>query len=164
MKAAAQRTHLKYDRLIAVAQSLPPVPTAVAHPCNPIVLEAAVEAAKLRLIHPILVGPPGPIEEAARRGGVHLAGLASIGTGDSHDSAGRAVALVREGRVEALMKGSLHINELMDVVTAGEGGIRTARRMSHCFIMDVPGQADALIITDAALNIAPSLEDKVDIV
>jgi phosphate acetyltransferase len=163
MKAAPQRTHLKYDRLIAVAQGLPPVPTAVVHPCDPITLEAAVEAAKLRLIHPILVGPPGRIEEAARRGGTDLAGLAIIESEHSHDSADQAVALVREGRVEALMKGSLHTDELMEAVTAREG-IRTTRRMSHCFIMDVPGQADVLIITDAAVNIAPSLEDKVDIV
>jgi len=164
MKGVPQRTHLKYDRLIAAAQSLPPVPTAVAHPCDPIALEAAVEAAKLRLIHPILVGPPGRIEEAARRGGIDLAGLAIIESEHSHDSADRAVALVREGRVEALMKGSLHTDELMAAATAREGGIRTTRRMSHCFIMDVPGQADALIITDAAVNIAPSLADKVDIV
>jgi phosphate acetyltransferase len=162
--ATSERTHLKYDRLIAIAQSLPPVVTAVVHPCDPIALEAAVEAAKLRLIHPILVGPPGRIEEAARRGGIDLAGLAIVETEHSHDSAARAVALVREGKVEALMKGSLHTDELMGAVVARDGGIRTARRISHCFIMDVPGHADALIITDAAVNIAPSLEDKVDIV
>src|SRR5690349_14330610 len=101
MPATPGRTHLKYDRLIAVAQSLPPVLAAVAHPCDPIALEAATEAAKLRLIHPILVGPPDRIEEAARRGGIDLAGLAIVEAEHSHDSAARAVALVREGKAEA---------------------------------------------------------------
>jgi phosphate acetyltransferase len=158
------KRHEKYDRLIAAAQLLPPIRTAVVHPCNEVALESVVEAVKLRLITPILVGPPARIRDVASRAGFAIDGFELVESAHSHESAAKAVELVRCGRADALMKGSLHTDELMGAVVARETGIRTERRISHCFIMDVPGHADALIITDAAVNIAPSLEDKVDII
>ena len=162
--AVTPQGHERYRQLLAVARKLPPVPTAVAHPCDSVSLEGAVEAARLGLIAPILVGPPARIRSAAAAAGLDIAGLPQLESEHSHDSAAKAVELVRQGKAEALMKGSLHTDELMGAVVSREAGIRTARRISHCFVMDVPGHADALIITDAAVNIAPSLEDKVDIV
>ena len=123
-----------------------------------------MEAARLHLIEPVLVGPVDRIRSVAERGGWNIDTMEIVASEHSHDSAVKAVELVRAGRVEALMKGSLHTDELMAAVVARQGGIRTARRISHCFIMDVPNHADALIITDAAVNIAPTLDDKVDIV
>jgi phosphate acetyltransferase len=146
------------------AQRLPPVITAVVHPCDQISIEGLVEAAKLGLIAPILVGPPARIRDAAQQAEVDLSSFPIEASAHSHDSAAKAVELVRQGKAEALMKGSLHTDELMGAVVARETGIRTARRISHSFIMDVPGHKDPLIITDAAVNIAPSLADKVDIV
>ena len=154
----------RYDRLVRAAQTLPPVTTAVAHPCDQISIEGVVEAAKLGLIAPILVGPLARIHEAAERAEAKIADFPVEDSAHSHDSAAKAVELVRQGKAEALMKGSLHTDELMGAVVARETGIRTARRISHCFVMDVPGHKDPLIITDAAVNIAPSLADKVDIV
>jgi phosphate acetyltransferase len=156
--------HEKFERLVASAQRTPPVATAVAHPCDASSLESVVEAVKLNLIAPILVGPAAKIRDAAERAGLDIAGLEIVDAQHSHDAAAKAVALVREGRAEALMKGSLHTDELMAEVVRRETGLRTARRVSHCFIMDVPGHPDALIVTDAAVNIAPTLKDKVDIV
>jgi phosphate acetyltransferase len=127
-------------------------------------LSGAVEAAELRLITPLLVGPQARIRDTAAKAGLDIAPFEVIDAAHSHDAAAKAVALVRAGRAEALMKGSLHTDELMGAVVARETGLRTARRISHCFIMDVPGHANALVITDAAVNIAPTLEDKVDIV
>jgi phosphate acetyltransferase len=158
------RPHEKYDRLIEAAQRLPPVTTAIAHPCDEVSLESAIEAARLKLILPVLVGPGRRIREVAARTGVDIGGLEIVDAAHSHEAAAKAVELVRLGRAEALMKGSLHTDELMAAVVSRDRGIRTARRISHCFIMDVPGHANALIITDAAVNIAPTLEDKVDIV
>jgi phosphate acetyltransferase len=157
-------THDKYDRLVKAAQALPTIKIAVAHPCDDVSLEGAVEAARLRLIEPILVGPPERIRDTAARAGINLGELEIVPAAHSHDSAAKAVELVTAGRVEALMKGSLHTDELMGAVVSRQAGIRTARRISHCFIMDVPGHPDALIITDAAVNIAPTLDDKVDII
>jgi phosphate acetyltransferase len=154
----------RYDRLVAAAQLLPPVPTAVAHPCDAISIEGVVEAAALGLIAPILVGPPARLREAAASAGADISRYPMLASAHSHDSAAKAVELVRQGKAEALMKGSLHTDELMGAVVARETGIRTERRISHCFVMDVPGHKDPLIITDAAVNIAPSLADKVDIV
>ena len=154
----------RYDRLVQAAQRLPPVKTAVVHPCDEISIEGAVEAAQLGLIDPILVGPPARIRDAAGLAKADISRFPLVESAHSHDSAAKAVALVREGKAEALMKGSLHTDELMGAVVARETGIRTARRISHCFVMDVPGHPDPLIITDAAVNIAPSLADKVDIV
>ena len=158
------RAHDKYLRLIDAAQKLTPVATAIAHPCDEASLEGAVEARKLGLIEPMLVGPPARIRDLAARHGLDIGGMPIVESAHSHDSAAKAVALVREAKAEALMKGSLHTDELMCAVVARDTGIRTERRISHCFVMDVPGHVDPLIITDAAVNISPTLQDKVDIV
>ena len=162
--AAAPGRHEKYDRLIAVASKHPPMATAIAHPCDEVSLESAVEAARLGLLKPILVGPPARVVDAAARAKLDIGAFELVASQHSHDSAAKAVELVRAGRAEALMKGSLHTDELMGAVGARDTGIRTARRVSHCFVMDVPRHDQALIISDAAVNIAPTLEDKVDIV
>ena len=138
--------------------------TAVAHPCDAASLEGAVEAARMGLLKPILVGPPARIREVAAKASLDIGAFELVEAQHSHDSAAKAVELVRAGRAEALMKGSLHTDELMGAVVARDTGIRTARRISHCFVMDVPGHSQALIISDAAVNIAPTLEVKVDIV
>ena len=155
--------HEKFQRLIAKAQSLQPVRTAVVHPCDEVSLKGAVEAARLKLIVPILVGPYARIHDTAAQAMLDIKGCEIVDAEHSHQSAAKGVELVRVGRAEALMKGSLHTDELMGAVVSRESGLRTARRISHCFIMDVPGQPNALIITDAAVNIAPTLEEKVDI-
>jgi phosphate acetyltransferase len=159
-----ERRHDKYERLLEAARQQPLVATAVAPPCDEVSLESAVEAARIGLITPILVAPPARVREVAARASLDIRDLEIIEAAHSHDAARKAVELVRAGRAEALMKGSLHTDELMGAVVSRDAGIRTARRISHCFVMDVPGHADALIITDAAVNIAPSLEEKVDIV
>jgi len=156
--------HEKYERLIKAAQTQATIKVAVAHPCDDVSLEGAVEAARLRLIDPILVGPQERIRACAARAGLDISAMEIVNSEHSDDSAAKAVELVTAGRVEALMKGSLHTDELMAAVVSRQAGIRTARRISHCFIMDVPGHPDALIITDAAVNIAPTLDDKVDII
>ena len=160
----AAKPHTRYARLIAAAQQLPPIPTAVVHPCDEVSLSSAVEAAKLGLIEPILVGPEAKIRAVAAAAKLDISNLAIVSAEHSHGSAARAVELVREGRAQALMKGSLHTDEVMAAVVARETGIRTERRVSHCFVMDVPGYQTALIITDAAVNIAPTLEEKADII
>ncbi|WP_275426831.1 phosphate acetyltransferase [Paraburkholderia sp. C35] len=154
----------KYERLVAFAATLPPTPTAVAHPCDHDSLSAVVEAARLKLIAPILVGPRAKIEAAAQEGKLDLGDLPIVDAPHSHAAAECAVQLVNEGKAQALMKGSLHTDELMGAVVARAAGLRTERRVSHCFIMDVPGRADPLIITDAAVNITPTLDEKRDIV
>jgi len=155
--------HEKYQRLIEYCKALAPTPTAVAHPCDRSSLESALQAAKMGLITPILVGPRARIEATARACDLDITGIELVDAPYSQASAAAAVQLVLEGRAEALMKGSLHTDELMAAVVKREGGLRTARRVSHCFVMDVPSLEQALIITDAAVNIAPTLEDKVDI-
>jgi phosphate acetyltransferase len=159
-----ERTHEKYQRLIDFCKTLPPTPTAVAHPCDESSLRGAVDAAKIGLIAPILVGPRARIEAVAAQHAIDIAGLPIVDAEHSHDSAEKAVALVRAGKAEALMKGSLHTDELMGAVVKRDTGLRTARRLSHCFIMDVPSYAETLVVTDAAINIAPTLDDKVDII
>jgi phosphate acetyltransferase len=156
--------HEKYERLIKLAQSHPTIKAAIAHPCDDVSLQSAAEAARLRLIEPILVGPVQRIRRVAEHAQIDISAMEMVNAEHSHDSAAKAVDLVTAGRVEALMKGSLHTDELMAAVVSRVGGIRTARRISHCFIMDVPNHPEALIITDAAVNIAPTLDDKVDIV
>jgi phosphate acetyltransferase len=156
--------HEKYDRLIKAAKRVDPPTTAVAHPCDQSSLEGAVDAARLGLIKPILVGPGERIRHVADEFGLDISTVPVVDTEHSHASAARAVELVREGKAEALMKGSLHTDELMSAVVKSDTGLRTARRLSHCFVMDVPRHPDPLIITDAAVNIAPTLADKVDIV
>jgi phosphate acetyltransferase len=155
--------HEKYQRLIDACKLLPPTPTAVAHPCDASSLESAMEAARLGLIVPILVGPRERIQAAAKAAGVNISEAPIVDAPHSVAAATAAVQLVREGRAEALMKGSLHTDELMAAVVRRETGLRTARRVSHCFVMDVPSYEEPLIITDAAVNIAPTLEEKVDI-
>jgi phosphate acetyltransferase len=158
------RTHEKYERLLAAAKSLPKLVVAVAHPCDGPSLGAVFEAMDLGLIEPILVGPKGKIEATANASGRSLSAIEVIDAPHSHGAADKAVELVRAAKAEGLMKGSLHTDELMGAVVKREGGLRTARRISHCFVLDVPGHDTALIITDAAVNIAPTLEDKVHIV
>ena len=156
--------HEKYQRLIKAAQALPAIKVAIAHPCDDVSLQGAVEAARLRLIEPILVGPVERIRTVAKAAGLEIGTMEIVASEHSHDSAAKSVGLVTAGRAEALMKGSLHTDELMGAVVARDAGIRTARRISHCFVMDVPRHPNALIITDAAVNIVPTLDDKVDIV
>lgn len=157
------RAHEKYDALILRCRALAPVRTAVAHPCDETSLAAAVEAGALGLIVPILVGPAARIRRLAEDAKLELGGLELVDTPHSHASAAKAVEIVRAGRADALMKGSLHTDELMGEVLQADTGIRTARRVSHVFVMDVPMYAKPLFITDAAINIFPTLEDKVDI-
>ncbi|HEX5833670.1 MAG TPA: bifunctional enoyl-CoA hydratase/phosphate acetyltransferase [Pyrinomonadaceae bacterium] len=153
----------KYERLLARCEGLAPVPTAVAHPCEATALAGAVEAAARNLITPLLVGPAAKIAETAAAAQLDISNLEIIDVPHSHESAAKAVALIREGKAEILMKGSLHTDELMSAIVSREGGLRTGRRISHVFIMDVPTYHKVLIVTDAAINIAPTLEDKVDI-
>ncbi len=168
MSDAGTRTgansHEKYARLIAAAQKEATIKVAVAHPCDDVSLRGAVEAKNLRLIEPILVGPTERVRAVAAQSGIDIGGMEIVNSAHSHDSAAKAVELVAAGRVEALMKGSLHTDELMSAVVSKQSGIRTARRISHCFIMGVPGRSEPLIITDAAVNIAPDLDEKVDII
>jgi phosphotransacetylase len=153
----------KYEKLLERCKSLEAIPTAVAHPCEDSALAGAVEAAQAGLIKPILVGPAAKIEEAARSANIDLGNLEIVDAQHSSESAKKAVELVKQGRAEVLMKGSLHSDELLGAIVSREGGLRTGRRISHVFVMDVPTYHKVLIITDAAINIAPSLEDKVDI-
>ena len=159
-----ERGHEKYQRLLDFCKSLPPTTVAVAHPCDESSLRGAVDAARLGLIAPILVGPKARIETVAKQYDIDIAGLPIVEASYSQESAAKAVELVRQGKAEALMKGSLHTDELMGAVVKRETGLRTARRVSHCFVMDVPAYAETLIVTDAAVNIAPTMEDKVDII
>lgn len=159
-----ERAHEKYQRLVDECKTLPPTPTAVVHPCDQSSLQGAVDAARMGLIAPILVGPLARIEEVARQNKIDISGLPIVDAPFSHASAEKAVDLVREGKAEALMKGSLHTDELMGAVVRRDSGLRTARRVSHCFVMDVPSYPEPLIVTDAAVNIAPTLEEKVDII
>ncbi len=161
---AGVRRHDKFERLVKAANRYPAIPTAVAHPCDEISLESAVEAARLKLIIPILVGPEPRVRAAAAAADLDISGFQIIDAEHSHESAAMAVELARRGQVEALMKGSLHADELMAAVASRDGGLRTGRQISHCYIMDVPGRAEPLIITDAVLNIAPTLATKVDII
>src|SRR6478736_9664963 len=156
--------HEKYERLIDRCKSMPPTPTAVAHPCDASSLEGAMEAARLGLIVPTLVGPRDRILAVAAAAKIDVSQVEIVDAPHSEAAAATAVRLVREGKAEALMKGSLHTDELMAAVVKRDVGLRTARRISHCFVMDVPNHPEALIITDAAVSIAPTLEDKVDIV
>jgi phosphotransacetylase len=173
----------KYEALLQRCHGYEPVPTAVAHPCEETALTGALEAARMGLITPILVGPIAKITEAAKRASLDLgktepiakiteaAKRASLDLGKteiidaphSHAAAAAAVALVREGRAEVLMKGSLHTDELLGAVVSKDTGLRTGRRISHVFIMDVPTYHKVLLVTDGAINIAPTLEEKADI-
>jgi phosphate acetyltransferase len=153
----------KYEKLLVRCESLAPVPTAVAHPCEATALAGAVEAGKRRLIVPLLVGPAAKIAETAAAASISLDNLEIFDVPHSNAAATKAVELVREGRAEILMKGSLHTDELMSAVVSRERGLRTGRRISHVFVMDVPTYHKVLLVTDGAINIAPVLEDKADI-
>jgi phosphate acetyltransferase len=154
----------KYDRLIAAAREVAPAVTVVAHPCDETSLQGALDAAESGLIVPVLVGPSAKIREVAAGKGLDLKDHEIVDAPHSHGAAAQAVALIREGKGELLMKGSLHTDELMREVTASATGLRTERRISHVFVMDVPGYPDTLFITDAAINIFPDLAVKRDIV
>jgi phosphate acetyltransferase len=158
------RQHEKYNRLIAAAKNVPPLATAVAHPCDETSLRGALEAAEAGLISPILVGPKNKIEGVAQALSLNLADAEIVDAPHSHAAAEKAVELVRTGKAELLMKGSLHTDELLAEVVKRETGIRTGRRISHVFVMDVPGHPHTLFITDAAVNIAPDLDAKRDII
>ena len=150
--------------LLDRANGLPPLRTAVVHPCDPPSLTAALTAADRGLIEPILIGPENKLRSIAEEAGLDLSAVRTIATPHSHASAARAVELVRAAEADAVMKGSLHTDELMAAIVARDAGLRTARRISHVFVMLVPGYDRPLLVTDAAINIEPCLEEKVDIV
>jgi phosphate butyryltransferase len=156
--------HAKFDRLIASCAGLPPLPTAVAHPCDSPSLQGVAEAAKAGLIVPLLVGPEGKIRAAAAAAGVDIGGFEIIDAPHSHAAAARAVALVHEDRARAVMKGALHSDEVLAEIVKRDGGLRTKRRISHVFVLDAPGLPHLLLVTDAAINILPDLMTKADIV
>lgn len=156
--------HGGYERLLSACKALPPLPMAIVHPCDAESLEAALEARDEGLIVPLLVGPEARIRAIAVANHLDLAGIVFEPTEHSHASAEKAVALARSGRVAALMKGSLHTDELLRAVLAKDTGLRTERRVSHVFAMDVPAYPRPLLITDAAVNVSPDLFDKRDIV
>ncbi|UCV06987.1 bifunctional enoyl-CoA hydratase/phosphate acetyltransferase [Dechloromonas denitrificans] len=156
--------HERYTHLLSRVKGLEPVPTAVAHPCDRESLKGPVIAFQEGIIEPILVGPESKIRSVAEEFGIDLHGIRIVNAAHSHDSAAIAVSLVRTGDAEALMKGSLHTDELMGEVVSRANGLRTSRRISHVFLMDVPTYHRPLLITDAAINIAPTLEEKVDII
>lgn len=161
---AAQPPHSKYERLIALAKQAPAATVVVAHPCDETSLRGAVEAAEAGIVVPILVGPAAKISAVAQRQGLDISRFQVVDAPHSDAAAATAVQLIRESKGELLMKGSLHTDELMREVTSGQTGLRTARRISHVFIMDVPTHPETLFITDAAINIFPDLEVKRDIV
>jgi phosphate acetyltransferase len=154
----------RYHEFMVKAAGLPPLKTAVVHPVDTVSLVGAVEAAREKLIVPVLVGPEAKIRAAAAQASIDLAPYELVATAHSHAAAATAVALARAGKVEALMKGALHTDELMHAVVDEATGLRTARRISHVFAIDVPHYPRIVFVTDAAINIAPTLEDKHDIV
>src|SRR3954464_4923562 len=163
--AAEQPPRSKYDRLMAKAKQVKPATTVVAHPCDESSLRGAIEAAESGIIVPILAGPAAKISGGAKQHGIKIEGVQIVDTpGGEAASATRAVELIHEGKGELLMKGSLHTDELMREVASSKTGLRTARRISHVFVMDVPTYSETLFITDAAINIFPDLDAKRDII
>jgi phosphate acetyltransferase len=154
----------KYERLIALAKQVPPATTVVAHPCDETSLRGAVEAAQAGIIVPILVGPAAKIAAVAQHHKIDIGGYEVVDAPHSDAAAAKAVELIHQSKGELLMKGSLHTDEIMREVTSAKTGLRTARRISHVFIMDVPNHSETLFITDAAINIFPDLDAKRDIV
>ena len=157
----------KYARLqalVARAKGFPAIDMAVVHPCDLESLKGALMAAEAGLIDPILIGPEAKIRTIADENGLDLKQHRIVSVRHSHESAAMAVTLIRNGDAEALMKGSLHTDEMMAEVVSRAAGLRTARRISHVFLMDVPSYSHPIMITDAAVNIAPTLEDKIDII
>jgi phosphate acetyltransferase len=160
----ARPGHAKYERLIARAKQVPAASTIVVHPCDETSLRGAIDAAEIGIIAPILVGPVKKLAAVAEKYRIDINGVEKVDTPHSDAAAAKAVQLIHEGKGELLMKGSLHTDELMRAVTASAHGLRTARRISHVFIMDVPTYSETLFITDAAINIFPDLDAKRDIV
>lgn len=154
----------KYDRLIAAAKKVPTVTTIVVHPCDESSLRGAADAAQAGLIKPVLVGPVSKINATAAKHNISIAGFEIVDAAHSEDAAAKAVELIHAARGEMLMKGSLHTDELMRAVTAKTTGLRTERRISHVFVMDVPTYAETIFVTDAAINIFPDLDCKRDII
>jgi phosphate acetyltransferase len=154
----------KYERLIARAKKVPPASTIIVHPCDETSLRGPIEAAEAGIIVPILVGPAAKISVVAREHHLDISGVEIVDVPHSDAAAARAVQLIHESKGELLMKGSLHTDELMREVTSSKTGLRTARRISHVFIMDVPNYSETLFITDAAINIFPDLDVKRDII
>jgi phosphate acetyltransferase len=159
-----ENQHEKYARLIASCQALEPMRCGVVHPCDESALRGAVDAARHHLLVPTLIGPEQKIRAVAAACELDISGYSIVDAEHSHASADTAVRLAREGAVDALMKGSLHTDELMGAVVKRETGLRTERRISHCFVMDVPALKQPLIVSDAAVNIVPTLQDKVHII
>ena len=162
--AAPVQTHANYERLIARAKQVPPATTVVVHPCDETSLRAVAEAAEAGIIIPTLVGPKASIAALARQHGIDISRFELIDAVDADEAAAQGVKLIHEAKGELLMKGSLHTDELMRAVTASATGLRTARRISHVFVMDVPTYPEPLLITDAAINIFPDLDAKRDII
>jgi phosphate acetyltransferase len=162
--ASQAQSPSKYDRLIALAQAVPPVSTVVVHPCDETSLRGAVDSAKAGIIRPILVGPEQKIRDTADKGGFDITGFEIVDAAHSEDAAAKGVELIHAAKGEMLMKGSLHTDELMRAVTAKAGGLRTDRRISHVFVMDVPAYTETIFVTDAAINIFPDLGAKRDII
>ncbi len=160
----ANPPYTKYERLVAQAKKVAAAPTLVVHPCDETSLRGATEAAEAGIIIPVLVGPAAKIAGLARDHDLDISRFEIVDAPHSQAAAAKAVALIREGKGELLMKGSLHTDELMREVTSGTTGLRTARRISHVFIMDVPTYSETLFLTDAAINISPDLDVKRDIV
>jgi phosphotransacetylase len=152
------------ETIVAHAKRLPPIRVGVVHPCDSLSLEGALAARDEQIIIPVLIGPRAKIEAAARASGVSLAGVEIVDAPHSHAAAEQAVDLVRRGKLAALMKGSLHTDEVMSAVVRKDNGLRTERRISHVFVLDAPSYCKPLFVTDAAINIYPSLDDKRDIV
>jgi phosphate acetyltransferase len=161
---AMSKTPQSLQNLIELGRSLKPLSVAVCHPCSEVSLRGAVEGAQAGLISPILVGPAERITALAASIGLDISPYQLINTQHSHESAARAVALCRSGECEILMKGSLHTDEMMHEVISAETGLRTSRRVSHVYLMDVSTYPKMLLITDAAINIYPTLDDKQHIV
>ncbi|WP_441227908.1 phosphate acetyltransferase [Tardiphaga sp. 20_F10_N6_6] len=162
--ASQAQSPSKYDRLIALAQAVPPVSTVVVHPCDETSLRGAVDSAKAGIIRPILVGPEQKIRDTADKGGFDITGFEIVDAAHSEDAAAKGVELIHAAKGEMLMKGSLHTDELMRAVAAKAGGLRTDRRISHVFVMDVPAYTETIFVTDAAINIFPDLGAKRDII
>ena len=162
--AAEHRPHAKYDRLIARAKTMSPSTTIVAYPCDETSLRGATEAAEAGIVVPILVGPSEKIKSVAHEHGLNINRFEIIDAATPEGAAIASVELINQSKGELLMKGSLHTDELMRAVTASKTGLRTSRRISHVFIMDVPTYPETLFITDAAINIFPDLDAKRDIV
>ena len=164
MSADTRTCAKKYDKLIAAAKAVPSVSTIVVHPCDETSLRGAVDSAEAGIIQPILVGPEAKIRNTADKYGLDISRFEIVAAPHSEAAAAKGVELIHAAKGEMLKKGSLHTDELMRSVTAQTIGLRTERRISHVFVMDVPAYADTLFVTDAAINIFPDLDGKRDII